>query len=154
MYRLVFYHINKCAGTTLLNHFEKITLANRSIRIEDIDPTSPGRIPSSKFSAVLAAHFTHDPHCKNDWARTLGNVATVVWLRDPDSRLSSTITMISRWTDNEAQSRPFGIQLRDAARSGIEAFFSLKKLALRPLLQWHDAPIAIGEQIYIAAMGS
>jgi len=86
--RVVFHHVHKCAGTTILKFLEGTTSPQRTAAIErlvgDPDPTGADRI-----AALLRAELIHDPFGVHDWKGLLGNTVDVIFLRDPVERLWS-----------------------------------------------------------------
>jgi hypothetical protein len=104
--RIVFHHVNKCAGTTLLKFLEGTTPHERAAHLETLvagqggDPTGTGA-----RAAILRAEFLHDPYGIHDWKALLGNTLDVIFLRDPVARLHSEWRMITRWDDALVASR-------------------------------------------------
>lgn len=122
--RTVFYHINKCAGTTLLNYLLSVQSMWQVDRIEDYGFTSTGHRDLRDLNRLLRAKFIHDPSGTADWDALLGNCTQVTWLRDPVERVASQIQMVARWTDEEASSVEARL-MRDVARRGVIPFLEL-----------------------------
>lgn len=125
MSKIFFYHINKCAGTSLLSYFMGISNVNKISRLELHQKYSYKSLNSNVINEVFRAEFIHDPIGVIDWKSIFGNGFNVLWLRDPVERLISQIKMISRWTDLEVvNSSHSNYQLRELARMGVEAFLT------------------------------
>ncbi|MFM7520545.1 MAG: hypothetical protein ACKO9B_08765, partial [Planctomycetota bacterium] len=123
--RVVFHHVHKCAGTTILKFLEGTTSPQRTAAIErlvgDPDPTGADRI-----AALLRAELIHDPFGVHDWKGLLGNTVDVIFLRDPVERLWSEWRMITRWDDALVAARDDRYRrLRDIARSGFASFLAV-----------------------------
>jgi len=123
--RVVFHHVHKCAGTTLLKFLEGTTAPERTAAIERLVGT-PDPDGVERIAALLRAEFIHDPFGVHDWKTLLGNAVDVIFLRDPVERLWSEWRMITRWDDDLVAARGDRYRrLRDAARSGFATFLSL-----------------------------
>lgn len=123
--RVVFHHVDKCAGTTVLKFLEGTTAPERVAAIEQLvttlDPTG-----ADWMAALLRAGFLHDPFGVHDWKVLFGDVVDVIFLRDPVERLWSEWRMITRWDDALVAARGDAYRrLRDVARSGFVPFLSL-----------------------------
>ena len=121
--RIAFYHINKSAGTTLLEYFMSKVGVERHLRVEENVEYSTGRPMLPTIDRLMRAEFIHDPAGMANWNKVLGNTINVLWLRRPVDRIVSQHAMISRWTDEECG--PLGSDnraLRDLAHEGLEAF--------------------------------
>ncbi|WP_189485131.1 sulfotransferase family 2 domain-containing protein [Asticcacaulis endophyticus] len=121
--RTAFYHINKCAGTTILNYLLSMTKSDFCLRLEDFPTNDFGLRKLRQLDPVIRARFIHDPSGMTDWNAALGNTLNLTWLRDPVDRAASQINMISRWTDEEASNEKLRT-LRDAAKDGIAAYLN------------------------------
>jgi len=129
MSKIFFYHINKCAGTSLLSHFLALTSAHRNIRIENY-LLSDGGLDKSFIDEIFRAEFIHDPAGMVNWRAIFGNGFNILWLRDPVERLISQIQMIARWTDKEVvDPSHINFKLRSLAQEGIESFLTSDNFA-------------------------
>ena len=61
--RIVFHHVNKCAGTTLLKFLEGTTTHERAVHVEEL-VAGQGDDPNGTEAraAILRAEFVHDPY--------------------------------------------------------------------------------------------
>lgn len=125
--RIVFHHVHKCAGTTLLKFLEGTTSHERAVHLETLvagqggDPTG-----MEARAAILRAEFLHDPYGVHDWKGLLGNAVDVIFLRDPVARLHSEWRMITRWDDALVSGRDERYRrLRAVAREGFPRFLAL-----------------------------
>lgn len=130
--RIVFHHVHKCAGTTLLKFLEGTTAHERAAHVEKLvaeqggDPTG-----TNARAAILRAEFLHDPYGVHDWKSLLGNTLDVLFLRDPVARLHSEWRMITRWDDALVASRDDRYRrLRAVARTGFARFLALPGAAV------------------------
>ena len=123
--RVVFHHVNKCAGTTLLEFLEGTTPPERVAAIEQL-VAMPDPAGAERMAALLRAGLVHDPFGLHDWKGLFGDVVDVIFLRDPVERLWSEWRMIARWDDPlvAARGEPYR-RLRDVARTGFIPFLSL-----------------------------
>lgn len=123
--RVVFHHVAKCAGTTVLKFLEGTVPPERAAFLEALlgfpDPHGADRI-----AVLQRAAFLHDPFGVHDWKGLFGDVVDMIFLRDPVDRLWSEWRMITRWDDGLVASRgePYR-RLRDVARAGFGAFLGL-----------------------------
>ena len=125
--RIVFHHVNKCAGTTLLKFLEGTTPHERAVHVEEL-VAGQGGDPNGTDAraAILRAEFLHDPYGVHDWKALLGNTLDVIFLRDPVARLHSEWRMITRWDDALVASRDERYRrLRAVAREGFAPFLAL-----------------------------
>jgi hypothetical protein len=129
MTRIIFYHVNKCAGTALMSLFRGMVRHNRIFRLELFPERSHGCYNSDLIDSLLRAEFIHDPHGCTDWKKLLGNGLNITWQRDPADRLLSQIKMIARLRDDEVgEQGSTHSYLRDLARAGTEAFLNDKRV--------------------------
>lgn len=124
MPRVVFHHINKCAGTSLLKYLQNFFPSNECIYMEE--SSSWEDMENSRFDSGRLARtkFFHDPYGLWDWKSRTPNTVAFTFLRDPLDRLISNWWMIQRWTDQEASSTPGGLEVRDLAVNNAVGFFS------------------------------
>jgi len=130
--RIIFHHVHKCAGTTLLKFLEGTTALERTAHVETLvaGQAGPGT-GSDAFAAILRAEFLHDPFGIADWKGVLGNAIDVLFLRDPVARLHSEWRMITRWDDPLVAARGDRYRrLRAVAREGFGAFLALPGAAV------------------------
>ncbi|MSR27881.1 MAG: hypothetical protein EXS06_12840, partial [Planctomycetaceae bacterium] len=130
--RIVFHHVNKCAGTTLLKCLEGTTTHERAAHVEEL-VAGQGGDPNGTDAraAILRAEFLHDPYGVHDWKALLGNTLDVFVLRDPVARLHSEWRMITRWDDTLVASRDDRYRrLRAVARAGFAPFLALPGTAV------------------------
>jgi hypothetical protein len=125
--RVIFHHVHKCAGTTLLKFLEGTTARERTAHIETLLAGQGGQpTRSDAFAAILRAEFLHDPFGVADWKAVLGNAIDAIFLRDPVARLHSEWRMITRWDDTIVAARGDRYRrLRTVARGGFAAFLAL-----------------------------
>jgi hypothetical protein len=130
--RIVFHHVHKCAGTTLLKFLEGTTAHERTAHVETLVAGQGGpHSRSDAFAAILRAEFLHDPYGVHDWKGLLGNTLDVIVLRDPVARLHSEWRMITRWDDALVASRDDRYRrLRTVARAGFAPFLALPGAAV------------------------
>lgn len=123
--RVVFHHVHKCAGTTLLKFLAGTAPPERSVFVEALVGTpDPGGV--DRVAALSRAEFIHDPFGVHDWKALLGDALDVIFLRDPVERLWSEWRMITRWDDALVDARGERYRrLRDVAREGFASFLSL-----------------------------
>ena len=123
--RVVFHHVHKCAGTTLLKYLQGTASPERSAFVESLVGTSdPHGV--DRLAAILRAEFIHDPFGVHDWKTLLGDAVDVLFLRDPVERLRSEWRMIGRWDDALVAGRDDRYRrLRDVARRGFAEFLAL-----------------------------
>tara|TARA_B110001454_G_C12713140_1_gene431495 strand:- start:175 stop:1455 length:1281 start_codon:yes stop_codon:yes gene_type:complete len=122
--RIVFYHINKCGGTSLFKYFKSMSRLDRVLRVETYERFASGIFDPVIINRLFNAEFIHDPFGYADWKAALGNAVNILWLRDPAERLISEIHMIARWTDQEVKLHESNERLRAIAREGVEAFLA------------------------------
>jgi len=123
--RVVFHHVHKCAGTTLLKFLAGTAPPERSAFVESL-VAAPDPDGVEAVAALLRAEFLHDPFGVHDWKALLGHAVDVIFLRDPVERLWSEWRMITRWDDALVASRGDGYRhLRDVAREGFGPFLAL-----------------------------
>lgn len=127
--RIVFHHVHKCAGTTVLKHLSGTAPAERSAFVEELvsvaDPHGTDRV-----AALLRAEFVHDPFGVHDWKSLLGDAVDVIFVRDPVERLWSEWRMIARWDDGLVAARGERyVRLREIARRGFAPFLALPRAA-------------------------
>lgn len=123
--RVVFHHVHKCAGTTLLKFLTGTAAPERSALVETLVAT-PDPDGVDRVAALSRAEFIHDPFGVHDWKALLGDAVDVIFVRDPVERLWSEWRMIARWDDAlvDARGAPYR-RLRDVAREGFAPFLSL-----------------------------
>ena len=123
--RVVFHHVHKCAGTTLLKFLAGTAPPERSALVEALIAT-PDPDGVDRVAALVRAEFIHDPFGVHDWKALLGDAVDVIFLRDPVERLWSEWRMIARWDDGlvDARGEPYR-RLRAVAREGFAPFLSL-----------------------------
>lgn len=123
--RVVFHHVHKCAGTTLLKFLAGTAPPERSAFLETLIAT-PDPDGVDRVAALSRAEFIHDPFGVHDWKALLGDAVDVIFLRDPVERLWSEWRMIARWDDALVDARGARYRrLRDVAREGFAPFLSL-----------------------------
>ena len=130
--RIVFHHVHKCAGTTLLKFLQGTTAHERAAHVEEL-VAGQGGDPNGTDAraAILRAEFLHDPYGVHDWKELLGNTLDVIVLRDPVARLHSEWRMITRWDDALVASRDDRYRrLRAVARAGFAPFLALPGAAV------------------------
>jgi len=130
--RIVFHHVHKCAGTTLLKFLQGTTAHERAAHVEEL-VAGQGGDPNGTDAraAILRAEFLHDPYGVHDWKGLLGNTLDVIVLRDPVARLHSEWRMITRWDDALVASRDDRYRrLRAVARAGFAPFLALPGAAV------------------------
>jgi len=130
--RIVFHHVHKCAGTTLLKFLQGTTAHERAAHVEKL-VAEQGADPNGTDAraAILRAEFLHDPYGVHDWKGLLGNTLDVCVLRDPVARLHSEWRMITRWDDALVASRDDRYRrLRAVARAGFAPFLALPGAAV------------------------
>ncbi|RNM22336.1 hypothetical protein EFS38_14195, partial [Dickeya undicola] len=124
MPRIVFHHINKCAGTSLLKYLQNFFPADECFYLEEhSDWMSAGSIALDP-NRLARARFIHAPFGGLYWPEKVSNIATMCFLRDPLDRVVSNWWMVHRWTDEEVAVTPDGELIRDLARNDPAAFFS------------------------------
>ncbi|MBX9447365.1 sulfotransferase family 2 domain-containing protein [Dickeya chrysanthemi] len=124
MPRIVFHHINKCAGTSLLKYLQNLFPSDECIYLEEhFDWMNVGDSELDP-NRLARARFIHDPFGSWYWSEKISNVATICFLRDPLDRVVSNWWMVHRWTDEEVAVIPDGELIRDLARHDQVAFFS------------------------------
>ena len=130
--RIVFHHVHKCAGTTLLKFLEGTTAHERACHVEKLVAEQGGNPTGTNArAAILRAEFLHDPYGVHDWKSLLGNALDVLFLRDPVARLHSEWRMITRWDDALVASRDDRYRrLRAVARAGFAPFLALPGAAV------------------------
>lgn len=123
--RVVFHHVHKCAGTTLLKYLQGTASPERSAFVETLVATGdPHGV--DRLAAILRAEFLHDPFGVHDWKTLLGDAVDVLFLRDPVERLRSEWRMIGRWDDALVAGRDDRYRrLREVARRGFADFLAL-----------------------------
>lgn len=124
MPKVVFHHINKCAGTTLLKYLQNYFSSERCLFVEEYEDLADFASNETSSNLLARAHFIHDPFGTWNWSDKLANVRTLCFFQDPLDRLISDWWMINRWTDEEAESSPDGVYIRDLARNDPKGFFS------------------------------
>lgn len=130
--RIVFHHVHKCAGTTLLKFLEGTTSQERTAHVETLVAGQGGDPNGTNTRAsILRAELLHDPFGLHDWKGLLGNALDVIFLRDPVARLHSEWRMITRWDDALVAARDERYRrLRAVARGGFSRFLELPAAAL------------------------
>ncbi|MCY3016138.1 MAG: hypothetical protein NT171_15820 [Planctomycetota bacterium] len=130
--RIVFHHVHKCAGTTLLKFLEGTTTHERAVHVEELVAGQGGDPNGTEArAAILRAEFLHDPYGVHDWKGLLGNAVDVIFLRDPVARLHSEWRMITRWDDALVSGRDERYRrLRAVAREGFAPFLALPGAAV------------------------
>ena len=125
--RVVFHHVHKCAGTTLLKFLQGTTAHERASHVEELVAGQGGDPHGTDTrAAILRAEFLHDPYGVHDWKGLLGNALDVIFLRDPVARLHSEWRMITRWDDALMAGRDERYRrLRAVARGGFSRFLAL-----------------------------
>ncbi|WP_033112140.1 sulfotransferase family 2 domain-containing protein [Dickeya dadantii] len=124
MPRIVFHHINKCAGTSLLKYLQNLFPSDECIYLEKhYSGMNSGDVEFDP-NRLARARFIHDPFGSWYWPEKVANVATICFLRDPLDRVVSNWWMVHRWTDEEVAVIPDGELIRDLARNDQVAFFS------------------------------
>ncbi|WPD73941.1 sulfotransferase family 2 domain-containing protein [Dickeya fangzhongdai] len=124
MPRVVFHHIDKCAGTSLLKYLQNFFPSDECIYLEEhTDWMGAGDIELDP-NRLARARFIHVPFSSRIWPDHISNAATLCFLRDPLDRLVSNWWMVHRWTDEEAAAFPDGELIRDLARNNPALFFS------------------------------
>ncbi|MCI4238431.1 sulfotransferase family protein [Dickeya dianthicola] len=124
MPRIVFHHINKCAGTSLLKYLQNFFPSDECMYLEEhANWMSIGDIALDP-NRLARARFIHDPFGSWFWPEKVSNVATMCFLRDPLDKVVSNWWMVHRWTDKEVAIIPDGKLIRDLARNDPVAFFS------------------------------
>lgn len=121
MTRLVLHHINKCAGTTLLEYLPQKYAASKILKVENFVGAHRdfSRIP---HDLVSRAGFIHDPYGVADWKTKQGAITTLAFFRDPIARLISEWQMICAWTDDAMAASAELARSRAAARAGFKSF--------------------------------
>ena len=130
--RIVFHHVHKCGGTTLLKFLEGTTAHERAAHIEVL-VAGQGGDPNGTDAraAILRAEFLHDPFGVHDWKGLLGNALDVIFLREPVARLHTEWRMITRWDDALVAARDERYRrLRAVAREGFSRFLALPGAAV------------------------
>ncbi|WJY16237.1 sulfotransferase family 2 domain-containing protein [Pectobacteriaceae bacterium CE90] len=124
MPRIVFHHIDKCAGTSLLKYLQNFFPSDECFYLEE--HFNRMNVGTAELDSNLLARvrFIHDPYGSWTWSDKVSNVATMCFLRDPLDRLVSNWWMIHRWTDKEIAAFPDGEHIRDLARNNPALFFS------------------------------
>ena len=121
--RLVFYHINKCAGTTwfytLKNRFNLSDCLDVS---ESPELTLNGEFPD--FERCAQAKFIHEPYVGRDWQDCLPNTSSFAMFRDPIDRLYSDWMMICAWSKSEINASADYQLIYEVANSGFRNFIS------------------------------
>ncbi len=121
--RLVFHHINKCAGTTLLYALRDRFDHDACVFVETyFSRAGFAEFDFPDFEDVARARFVHEPSGSRDWKTMLANVVSFTMLRDPIDRLYSQWMMIRQWPDAIAAAREGGEALRESARRGFHEF--------------------------------
>ncbi|WP_038912838.1 sulfotransferase family 2 domain-containing protein [Dickeya zeae] len=124
MPRIVFHHIDKCAGTSLLKYLQNFFPSDECIYLEEhADWMGAGDIELDP-NQLARARFIHEPFGSRIWPNHISNAATLCFLRNPLDRLVSNWWMVHRWTDEEATHFPDGILIRDLAQNNPALFFS------------------------------
>ena len=124
MPRVVFHHINKCAGTSLLKYLQNYFPSNDCIYLEEHSKWLGAGSINIDPNRLARARFIHDPFGSCYWSEKLSNIATLCFLRDPLDRTLSNWWMMHRWTDDEIEVIPNGELIRDLARNDPYAFFT------------------------------
>ncbi|NUA44466.1 hypothetical protein HAT93_02152 [Dickeya solani] len=124
MPRIVFHHINKCAGTSLLKYLQNFFPSDECIHLEEHYSEMNSGDVELEPNRLARARFIHDPFGSWYWPEKISNVATMCFLRDPLDRVVSNWWMVHRWTDDEVAVIPGGELIRDLARNDQVAFFS------------------------------
>ncbi|RNM17942.1 hypothetical protein EFS38_20315, partial [Dickeya undicola] len=124
MPRIVFHHIDKCAGTSLLKYLQNFFPADECFYLEEHSQwMNIGNIEPDP-NQLARTRFIHDPFGSKVWSDHVSNAATLCFLRDPLDRVISNWWMVHRWTGKEAASFPDGTLIRDLARNNPTLFFS------------------------------
>jgi hypothetical protein len=121
MTRLVLHHINKCAGSTLLEYLPQKYAASKILKVENFVGAGRdlSRIP---HDLVSRAGFIHDPYGVTDWKTKQGAITTLAFFRDPIARLISEWQMICAWSDDAIATSEELARSRAAARAGFRSF--------------------------------
>lgn len=114
-HRLVFHHINKCAGTTLLYFLGNFYPKQDHVMLEQLNLSET----FADHNILARARFIHDPFGHADWKQYLTSVQTLVFLRDPIDRLVSDWMMVAAWTDDLVAGNPENEAIREVARQGL-----------------------------------
>jgi hypothetical protein len=125
--RLVFYHINKCAGTTLLYKLKDLFDHESCLYMEEFRSVKEfDDLGYVDYERIAKSRFIHESDLGRNWKDVLSNVTSFVMLRDPIDRLYSEWAMVHDWTDQEAVEAKDGKKVRDIARKGFGEFLRSK----------------------------
>ena len=119
--RLVFNHINKCAGTSLLYFLNNIFDLNHCLHMEKFADYANFLMPD--FNCVSNSRFIHEPTSEyRNWKKEISNVTSFMVFRDPVDRLYSEWKMICAWSSDEILRRPQNKIIHSIAKSGFKNF--------------------------------
>lgn len=124
MPRVIFHHIDKCAGTSVLKYLQNFFDSEQCLYMEEHSSWMEAGNNKLDPDRLARAHFIHDPYGAWNWKERVSNAATFGFLRDPLDRLISNWWMVQRWTDQEASAFPDGLHIRDLACNQPADFFS------------------------------
>ena len=136
MKRMIFYHIEKCAGTSLYYLIRNFASSNEFLALEQIYTYANEvgiDISALQYERVCRAKVIHDPFCVIDWKSELSNCETVCLFRNPIDRLYSFWMMISSLTESDVSGKSEYALARTAASSGFAWFVNRDN----PLLFYH-----------------
>lgn len=121
MTRLVFHHINKCAGSTLLEYLPQKYAASRILKMENFADANRdfSKVP---HDLVSRAGFIHDPSGVTDWKTKQGAITTLAFFRDPVARLVSEWQMVCAWPDAAMATSEELARCRADARAGFRSY--------------------------------
>lgn len=133
MSRIIFHHIDKCAGTTLLKYLQNLFTPSESLLAEDYVNAHTYGIEHFDDNVLARTKFVHDPFGVLSWLDRLANARAFTFLRDPFDRIVSNWWMVNRWTDAEVENFPDGAFARSLSRSDPAAFFCSENPHIRSL---------------------
>jgi hypothetical protein len=136
MSRIVFHHIDKCAGTSLLKYLQNLFPSEQCVYVENYCNWTNVASIDLDANCMARSKFIHDPYGTRVWADHLANVDTICFLRDPLERLVSNWWMVHRWTEEEVNSFPDGKFIHDLVIKGPEHFFTSEHPQCR-YLNWN-----------------
>ncbi len=146
MTRLVLHHINKCAGSTLLEYLPQKYAASKVLKVENFVGAGRdfSRVP---HDLVSRAGFIHDPSGVTDWKTKQGAITTLAFFRDPVARLVSEWQMVRAWPDAATENSEELARCRADARAGFRSYL----LSSEPLLtasSWNQmaAHLLLGDE--------
>jgi hypothetical protein len=120
--RLVFHHIDKCAGTTLLAFLENRHAATRKLPIERFADARSASIWKIPGELLQRATFIHDPFGTANWKAHLRNAASFAVFREPVARLVSDWAMSCAWADSEVEHSDELKRIRSISREGFRPY--------------------------------